>query len=89
MKFNLEIVNEALAQAINNELAPSFRSPEFADLVAAICGISNQAVPEAHQRLLFEQIGRKAVLLLLDRLTASMGTERTVAIMRGDGEAAV
>ena len=89
MKFNLEIVNDALAQVINDEPAPSFRSPEFADLVAAIRGISNQAAPEAHQRLLFEQIGRKAVLLLLDLLTASMGAERTVAIMRGDDESEV
>lgn len=90
MKLNLEIVSGALEQVINDEPAPSFRSPEFADLIAAIRGISNEATtPEAHQRLLFEQIGRKAVLLLLDRLTASMGAERTVSIMRGGDDAAV
>lgn len=87
MKFNIEIISSALEQVINEEPAPSFRSPEFADLIAAIRGIANQAAPEVHQRLLYEQIGRNAVLLLLARLTASMGVERTVSIMRGDDEA--
>lgn len=86
MKATIETINEAIQQVINDEPAPSFLSPEFAALTAAIRGVSDpDATPEPHQRLLYEQIGRKTVLLLLSRLQASMNAERALAIMRAAG----
>lgn len=87
MKNHLEKVNAALAQFIQGESAPSFKSKEFADLVVAIKALTSPAyIREPHTRLVHEQIGLKALLLLLEHIDASMQSERALSMMRDNGE---
>jgi uncharacterized membrane protein len=82
----MKTIITALGQAINGEAAPGFMSPEFKTIMATIGQISVPAVadtPEGKQAL--SQIGLETIKLLLNHLSGSMVTERTLAIMRDSG----
>ena len=86
MKNKLAIITAHLEQVINGEPAPAFMSQEFRDLVSAASSIAGSVGNEPFHTAVYESIGRKTVLLLLDRLQASMSAERTLAVMRGDNQ---
>jgi hypothetical protein len=83
-------ITTALEQAISGEPAPSFRSDEFRvsiNAVTALTASSDHSDPQ--KQFLYEQVGRAALSLLLDRFQASMIAQRTLSIMRSDKPDAV
>lgn len=75
---HLDTITDFLSRQIGSgEPAPTFRSQEFADLVAAARSIAEQG-----RGATYEAIGRRALELILCSLSASMQGERTVALMR-------
>ena len=84
MKNQVFLVTSAIEQAINGEAAPKFSSDEFVELLSATNSIVSVCGSDPFKQALFESIGRRTVLALLDRLRASMETERTLAIMCSD-----
>ena len=87
MTKHLQTITAALSLAIKGEAAPSFKTQEFADLVGAIKALTGPAlIGEPCTRLVHEQIGLKALLLLLEHIGASMQSERALSMMRGNGE---
>lgn len=86
MKNKIAIIKAHLEQVVHGEPAPPFMSPKFGDLMTALTATSGPAISEPFRQFVFESIGRQTVTLLLDRLQASMGAERTLSIMRGDNQ---
>jgi len=87
MTTELDQITTALAQAMQGEPAPSFKSQEFLRLIGAVNALTNtDNIGEPLTRLVHEQIGLKALQLLLDRMSASMHSERAVAMMRDNGK---
>ena len=74
MKKDLDIIETAFAKLAFGETQPSFESPEFASLMAAIKSLSSDE---------YRRVGEVALVILLDRMKAGMGAERTLKIMRG------
>lgn len=77
-KTNLEILSNALAQAINGEPAPSFRSEDFAEILAAAGHLTQGDFQNADMA----RLGLEAVKLIGARLVAGMHSERAMAMMR-------
>jgi hypothetical protein len=87
MATQLEVVTARLAQAIQGENVSSFKSREFLELLDAIKALTSATdISATHTRLVHEQLGLKALQLLLDRMMASMQSERALAMMRDSGE---
>jgi type III secretory pathway component EscV len=87
MKKHFETITLALAQIMQGESAPSFKSNEFTDLVGSIRALVNPShISEPYTRLVHEQIGLKALLLLLEYMGSSMQSERALSMMRDKGE---
>lgn len=86
MTNDLDQITTALAQAIRGESAPSFRSQEFLALIDAVNALTgtDQIGAETTRRV-HEQIGLKALQLLLNHLGASMHSERALSVMRDQG----
>lgn len=87
MANHLETITNGLVHAIQGECTPSFKSQEFLDLLGAVNALTcptQIGAPET--RLVHEQLGLKALHLLLDRMKASMQSERALAVMRNNGE---
>lgn len=82
MKNNLAIVTAHIEQIISGEPAPAFQSPEFREILSNLTQLSSTSSAEPFHQAVFESIGRRTVLLLLDRLNASMNAEREIAILR-------
>ena len=87
MKNKLTIITAYLEEVFSGDPAPSFKSEEFAGLMSAISSITGIDSADPACAAVYEAIGRETVLLLLDRLQASMTTERTLAVMRGNNQA--
>lgn len=86
MNNHIETINVALSQAIYGEAVPSFKKREFTDLVDALKAFTSPAhIGEPHVRLAHQQIGLKALLLLLEHIGASMQSERALSVMRDKG----
>lgn len=83
MKNKLAVITAHLEQIINGDAAPSFRGDEFKELVSAASALAS-AGSDPFSSAVFESIGRRTVVLMLDRLQSSMTAERTLSIMRGD-----
>jgi hypothetical protein len=79
---NIATVNAAIEQAIQGEAAPGFSTAEFKGLMDATTCILNSVGSDPFKQAIFESIGRKAVLALLDRNMASMAAERELCILR-------
>ena len=84
MKNQVFLVTSAIEQAINGEAAPKFASEDFKELMSATTSIISVCGSDPFKQALFESIGRRTVLALLDRLNVSMQSERALAIMRDD-----
>lgn len=75
---HIDTITDFLSRQIaSGDPAPSFQSQDFADLVAAARNIAAQ-----NRQATYEAIGRRALDLLLCRLSASMQGERALALMR-------
>ncbi|MBA4263782.1 MAG: hypothetical protein C0453_01760 [Comamonadaceae bacterium] len=74
-----ETITSALARALAGEPMPSFATVDFRELVSAVTAVSCD-------HFLHERIGREALSMLLGAALSSMRTERTLAVMRGNGE---
>jgi hypothetical protein len=83
MKNNIAIVIAHLEQIISGEPAPAFQSPEFREILSNLTQLSSA---EPFHQAVFESLGRRTVLLLLDRLSASMNAEREIAILRDNSK---
>lgn len=77
MDMNIDIVERALQGFLFGEPAPSWESPEFATLIVAIKSLTEREA---------SQIGSRTLVLMLNRMSASMGAEKALKIMRGDGD---
>jgi hypothetical protein len=77
------LINDQLAQIVSGESSPSFQDEQFLDIVGAIAWI-NTTNDEKLKQSALASIGLHTMLLVLERLHASMGAERTLAIMRSD-----
>lgn len=85
METNTELLKSELSQIINGEPCPSFRSPEFAQILGAISDLTN---PDANGEVKQHQmadIGLQAIKLINTRMLASMVSERAMALMRDKG----
>ena len=89
MKKKIAIITAHLEEVFNGDPAPAFKSEEFAGLISAISSISGTESADPACAAVYESIGRKTVLLLLDRLQAYMVAERTLAVMRGNNQASL
>lgn len=79
MNTPFEIITSALARALAGEPMPSFASTDFRELVSAVDAVSCD-------HFFHERIGRQTLSMLLGAALSSMRTERTLAVMRGNGE---
>ena len=78
----LQVILDALLPMADGSPAPSWKSANFKELLAATSLVAQRGKPAA-----YEAIGRATLTVLLDRLSASMQSERALAIMRLDGAA--
>lgn len=76
MEANIEIISQALAQAINGEPAPTFRSDDFAQILKASGHITGPSFDGTAKDEALAQIGLQAIKLIAARLVASMHSER-------------
>lgn len=87
MKNHLETITSTLARVIQGESTPSVKTQEFIDLVTALKAVASPAhIDEPNTRLVHQQIGLRALYLLLDHIGASMQSERALTMMRDNGE---
>lgn len=75
---HIEQVSEFLKEVMSGEEPPSFKSPEFAELIKAIGSVAT--TPRQ-----CEFLGRLALDFLLLRLSAKMHAQRELAILRTKG----
>ena len=81
MKTDVAILSAALAYAINGESAPSFKSAEFSETMAAASRLTDPSTDD-YQAEDMARIGIEAVKLIAARLLSSMHSERALAMMR-------
>jgi hypothetical protein len=87
MHSKIDTLAASLDKAIQGEPAPPFSSPEFRELLAAVTALNTvNQIGNPFAMLAHEQLGRIAMQLLLERLQASMQSERALAMMRDNGQ---
>lgn len=75
---NIEKITSYLSAQLNGEPSPAMRSPERAEIMAAISDILND--PDDRNQLALKVLG-----LVTQRLQVSLIAERQMAIMRDSG----
>lgn len=76
MNHEIQAIVTALEQALQGEPVDSFKRPEFGELIKAVNLVATRPYG-------CEVVGRRMLQLVLDRMNASMHTERELAIIRG------
>lgn len=79
---NCEIIAAALADLIGGNPGPSFRSPEFAQLLLAVKAVV-ESPPDAagYPHINYAAIGARALDLLMVRVFSNLHAERALANM--------
>ena len=72
---NFEHITQVLDKIIDGEPIPTFQSPAFVALIAALSSIATSPQDS-------EKLGRSCCLMLLDRLSASMHGEREIQLLK-------
>lgn len=83
MNAHINNVSTAINHLIDGEPLPSFKSVEFALIMLAINELTEPSSENLiHRSLAFEELGRRAIETLLNRISASMNAEREIAIIK-------
>ena len=72
---HFEHITQILEKIIDGEPIPTFQSPAFVALIAALSSIATSPQDS-------EKLGRSCCLMLLDRLSASMHGEREIQLLK-------
>ena len=72
---NFEHITQILEKIIDGEPIPTFQSPAFVALIAALSSITTSPQDS-------EKLGRSVCLMLLDRLSASMHGEHEIQLLK-------
>ena len=75
MSNHIDVIAIAIAGLVNGESAPPMMSSEFLEIMAALASVKQAD---------FESIGQHATTILLERMQASIVTERALKIMRSE-----
>lgn len=77
-------ISAAIDNSLNGDSLPSFKSAEFETLLLSITQLGKSEYEELRS-IAFEEIGRRVVENILNRMSASMNAEREIAIIKDKG----
>jgi len=77
-------ISAAINNSLNGDSLPSFKSAEFESLLLSITQLGDTEY-SGLRSVAFEEIGRRVVENILNRMSASINAEREISIIQDKG----